>query len=290
MGFMGRSAMKQKVTKPGGGTQGSDGKPGMIVVKDIHTHPMFVDLLPIAEDLLEKMILDMRAHGFYESEPIVLGTWRGQEDPVLIDGHMRIRAASKNGVTEVPFVPVDFESQMAALQHAMNLQAVRRRSTDGAYYRLCEQYDRLITCGGDRRSEEARSRMQGCKVDRGLSTSARRTAQLIGCHYRKVDKIRKIRRDGTPQVHDEVRNDKLTISEAYNLIRKMELGDEGNKAKSVAARIKAARTLLTEENLTALRDLEVDVRWLVNYGVELLLACAGSRIRCASGTPRITDI
>jgi hypothetical protein len=268
--------MKQKVTKPVGGTKGGDGKPRMIAVKDIHTHPMFVDLLPIAEDLLDKMILDMRAHGFYESEPIVLGKWPGQEDPVLIDGHMRIRAASKNGVTEVPFVPVDFESQMAALQHAMNLQAVRRRSTDGAYYRLCEQYDSLLARGGDRRSEEARSMLTDVSIDGGRSASARRTAQLIGCHYKKVDKIRKIRRDGTPQVQDEVRNDKLTINKAYDLIRKMELGeDEQSGRKLSAGQIKVLKSVLTEENLTALEDLDGDIPSLLKRAVEEFLARAG---------------
>jgi hypothetical protein len=50
----------------------------------------------------------MRGHGFYESEPVVLGIWPGLKEPVLIDGHMSIRAVSEAGITKVPFVLVEF--------------------------------------------------------------------------------------------------------------------------------------------------------------------------------------
>ena len=104
-----------------------------------------------------------------------------------------------------------------------SLQTGRRATTDAAHYRLCEQFDRLMERGGDRRSEEARSKMQRCKLDRGASLSARRTAQIIRCSHTKVDKIRKIRRDGWPELQEDVRNDVVTISMAYKLIRDMEI-------------------------------------------------------------------
>lgn len=107
----------------------------IVEISQIRTHPSFVELLPVDEDLLAKMIEVMRVEGFYESEPVVLGKWPGQEEPVLIDGHMRIRAASEAGITHAPCVTVEFTNEMAALQHAMNLQMVRRMTSDGARWR-----------------------------------------------------------------------------------------------------------------------------------------------------------
>jgi ParB-like chromosome segregation protein Spo0J len=267
----------------------SGGNPGQIKtmeISQIKTHPTFVELLPVDEELLEKMIQDMRANGYYESEPIVLGVWPDQEEPVLIDGHMRIRAASEAGIRQVPSVTVEFANELNALQHAINLQTVRRISTDGAFYRLCEQYDRLMERGGDRRSKDAKSRMTRVSNFVGRSASARRTAALIGCHYRKVDKIRKIRRDGTPQIQDAVRNDKLTINKAYKLIRDMELGEDEEKSrrKLSKAQVKVVKSLLSEENFAGLEAMGDDLGTLLNLAVEQFISGLRNNERASGGT------
>lgn len=89
---------------------------------------------------------------------------------------------------------------MAALERAVSLQAQRRFSTDGAFYRMCETYDSLMARGGDRRSDEAKSKMPHGIFDRRLLSSAKQTAQLIGFNYKNVDKIRQIRRDIWPEL------------------------------------------------------------------------------------------
>jgi len=122
--------------------------------------------------------------------------------PVLADGHARLRAAFDAGITHVPVVIRFFPSELAAIQCAICLQAKRRTTTDGALYRLCEPYDRLMDRGGDRRSEEAKSKITHTILDSAYSTSSRGTAQLLGCNYSKVDKIRKIRKDGTPEIKE----------------------------------------------------------------------------------------
>jgi hypothetical protein len=242
----------------------------VVEISHIRTHPTFVELLPIDEDLLAKMVEVMRIEGFYQSEPVVLAKWKGQEEPALIDGHMRIRAALEAGIKHVPCVAVKFANEIEALQHTVNLQTVRRRTTDGAFYRLCCQYDALMDCGGDRKSEGAKSKMQRCKLDRGFSASARRTAALIGCHYRKVDKIRKIRRDGWPDIRDAVRNDQCSINKAYKSIRDMELGEDDAKGgpKLSKAQIKVVKSVLSEENFIALEAMGDDLGSLLNRAVE----------------------
>jgi len=94
--------------------------------KEIKTHPSFVGLLLVAESLLNDIIRSMRTNGFFTSHPIVLGTWPGQEEPVVIDGHTRLRAALAVGIRLVPVVVLEFESELAALQRAVSLQTERR--------------------------------------------------------------------------------------------------------------------------------------------------------------------
>jgi hypothetical protein len=166
-------------------------------------------------------------------------------------------------------VILEFEDEMAALQRAVSLQAQRRFSTDGAFYRMCETYDSLTARGGDRRSDEAKSMLKRVSIDRGRSASARMTAKLIGCHFSKVDKIRRIRRDGWPEIQEAVANDEMTIHKAYKQIRDMELGIDDNGKRQAAAHIKAAKTLLSEENFAALDQLGGNLGGYVNKALEM---------------------
>ncbi len=263
--------MKEEDAQFFGSTDSGNAQHTTMDLKHIKTHPTFVDLLPVAEDMLENMIQDMRINGYYESEPIVLASWKGQEEPVLADGSTRVQAALAVGITHVPFVIARFDSEMDALQHVISLQTERRTTTDGALYRLCDQFDRLIGRGGDRRSKEAISKMPRGIFDRGVPSLAKRTAQLIGCNYRKVDRIRKIRRDGWPEIQEAVRNDEMTINKAYKLIRDMELGEDDTEKKMSAAHIKAAKTLLSEENFAILQELGGDVGVHVNKALEVYM-------------------
>ncbi len=265
------SSAKQQRARGSGETDNRPDQPKTIAIEQIRTHPTFVELLPVADGMLENMIQDMRVNGYYESQPLVLGVWPGQEEPVLIDGHMRRRAAPAADITEAPFVIEEFPDEMSALRHAINLQTRRRTTTDGALYRLCDRFDRLMDRGGDRRSPEAKSMLTGVSIDRGRSASARSTASLIGCHYRKVDKIRKIRRDGTLQIQEAVRTDKLTINKAYKLIRDMELGSDGGTDKVSVALVKAAKVLFNEENFAILKELGGDLSSHANRAAELYI-------------------
>jgi len=240
---------------------------------------MFVDLLPISEDLKASLVQSMRANGYYASEPIVLATWPGQEEPVLIDGHARRAAALEVGITAVPAVQVRSESDLAVLQLAINLQTVRRRSTDGAYYRLCCQYDSLMEPG--RKSEASKELPTRVGNYAGRNASARKTAAIIGCNYKKVDKIRKIRRDGTPEIQEDVKNDRIGINKAYKLIRDMEIGEDEEKSrrKLSKAQIKAMRSVLSEENFIGLEAFGGDLGSMLNQAVERFLSSLQERRR-----------
>jgi hypothetical protein len=63
----------------------------------------------------------------------------------------------------------------------------------------------------------------------------------------------------------------MTIHAAYKLIRDMELGNDNNGKRSAAAHIKAAKTLLSEENFTLLDQLGGDVGDHVNKALEMYM-------------------
>jgi hypothetical protein len=75
---------------------------------------------------------------------------------VLIDGNTRTQAALAAGITQAPVVTVRFDRELKTLLHVIKPQVDRRTTTDGALYRLCAQFDRLMARGGDRRIEEAK--------------------------------------------------------------------------------------------------------------------------------------
>ena len=104
-------------------------------------------------------------------------------------------------------------------------------------------------------------------IDGGRSASARETAALIGCHFSKVDKIRKIRRHGTPETQDAVQNDKMTINKAFGMIREVELGTDDTKTKTRAF-MKGAKVVFTEDNLDRLTELGGDLQAHANAAME----------------------
>jgi len=207
----------------------------------------------------------MAEEGFWESQVLLLGFWPGigGAKPVVIDGHRRLRAAIDNGIEELPCAIQEFADLMAALRRVIGLQVERRQNSDGAFYALTEQFDTLMERGRPRKGEEASKLVTGVTNFSDFSTSARRTAHIIGCNYRKVYKIRRIRKDGTPEIQEAVRNDVTSINSAYSMIREMLLGKDENKRNS-AADTKAAKRLLTEENFERARKHGGDLCIIIN--------------------------
>jgi len=103
----------------------------------------------------------------------------------------------------------------------------------------------------------------------GRSASARRTAQFIGCSYKKVETIRTIRRGGTPEIQEDVRNDKLSINGAYNKMCKTKHGKDSSVENPSTRQTRTARITFSEENFAILKELGGDVGTHVNKAVEM---------------------
>jgi hypothetical protein len=239
---------------------------GYIDPDDVEMHPTFSGLLGIKEDLLNRITADMAANGYDQSKPIILATWPGQDTRVIIDGHTRTRAWASLGKKSIPYIYRKFDSLLAALQHAAGLQTRRRITTDAVLFRLIKTYDSLCEKGGDRRSDQAKSMPTPVGSPTGRSASAHKTAIMVGCNYKKVEKVRRIIREGSTKLHKQISDGPLTINKAYNALAKK--AKEEKKLESAPPKTKTTKIHLTEENLAALKKLGGDLHAHVNRAVK----------------------
>jgi len=155
---------------------------------------------------------------------------------------------------------------MARLRRVIGLQVERRQNSDGAFYALTEQFDTLMERGRPRKGEEARKLVTDVTIFDDLSTSANRTAKIMGCNYRKIYKIRRIRKEGPAELQEAVRSDQISINKAHSMIRDMQLGKDEN-TRNRAADTEAAKRLFTEENFERLKELPGNMYEKVNAAV-----------------------
>jgi ParB-like chromosome segregation protein Spo0J len=99
--------------------------------KEIGRHETFMNLFPINEELLKRIEEDMKENQYDDSQPIILATWEGQDEPVCIDGYTRLQAAINAGIDDVPVFSHELDTEDEALEKAILFQARRRNMSDG---------------------------------------------------------------------------------------------------------------------------------------------------------------
>jgi hypothetical protein len=190
-------------------------------IEEIKAHSLFEGLFTINDKLLSKIEQNMRDENYDDSQPIILATWEGQDDPVCIDGHTRLKAATKAGIEEVPFYSYEFETEEDAFEYAIRLQSNRRNLTDGDLIHCIERLHREMPRGGDRRSEQAKeSTPQGCGTENGRSAGAKRTADLLNISARKVEQALTVIAHGSTETKQAVVENEMSINRAYGKTQK----------------------------------------------------------------------
>jgi ParB family chromosome partitioning protein len=235
-------------------------------VKDIRTASPFNELFPVDQDVLGRVQEHMRDHGYDMSQPVIV--WQGTN--IVVDGHTRLSAAQNLNLTDIPVHEIPFPSEDEALRYAIHNQRDRRNLTDADIVRLVEVMDKKRQRGGDRRSEEARSKTSDEVID---SPSSKKTADRIGTSRQKVEKVRTILTQAPEDVKREVREGKTSINRAYKEIREgkrnkkaeeetratadeRRVGPGENKGGRVSTQFKIA----VENMLSAIRTEKAD-RW-----------------------------
>ena len=184
-------------------------------IGDIRTVAPFKDLFPIIDKVVEELYWDMQKNGFDKSKPIVL--WESHNS-IVIDGHMRLRAAKKAGLIQVPVTLKRFDTEEEALSYAVHCQRNRRNITDREIIHciaaLDERKDKLANL--KQNSTEATSVASG--------KSAEETAKLLGINRGKVEKARSVLDNAPDDIKEAAKSGQMSINSAYNKTRNPEKG------------------------------------------------------------------
>jgi len=219
---------------------------------EIITDPAFEDLFPIDPELLKRIEQDMQNGTYDRSQHIILGKWVGQHEPMLMDGHTRLRAAINLNLESVPvFIKDEFASKEEAILHAIKLQCNRRNLTDAELFRCWQTVDELKVQDRD----PATGRFTGTQ-DCTPGKSAEKTAELLGTSPTKVSQMRRIGNQADPETKKAVLKGEKTVNQAYNETRK-----KRNAAKEVnsPAGKSSPQTNLMQWPRYSLKDLSLRV-------------------------------
>jgi ParB-like chromosome segregation protein Spo0J len=180
-------------------------------ITEIKTRAPFNEIFAVSERIVEKIAAHIRTHGFDESQPIAV--W--DEEGVVVDGHTRLQAAIRCSLEEVSVYLKSFADEEEALAYAIHNQRHRRNLTDAEILRCIEAVDKKRGRGGDRRSNEAKSKAANEAIEK--VKSAEETARIVGTSRAKVERARMVLAD--PKATAEVKAGNKTISRAHQEIR-----------------------------------------------------------------------
>ena len=226
-------------------------KISMMDTLTIRTAAPFKNLFPIRENLLDEIAADMKANGYDFAHPIII--WAGHKVTV-VDGHTRLAAALKIGLTKVPITLKEFKSEDEALQYAIKSQSHRRNLTDAELLACISELDKRKPVG---RPGKTPSR-------EGISgESAENTAKLLNISRAKVERLRTVKDHGSDKTKAAVASGKMTINIAYNQTmqdRRSQRIQEAPEKASAEVRAERVTAMVGEITAKVRTLLEKEVR------------------------------
>ena len=168
----------------------------MMATLELRTVAPFNRLFPIKDAVLDQIAADMKTNGYDYGHPIIV--WAGHKVTV-VDGHTRLKAALKTGLSKVPITLKEFASEDEALQYAIRAQSNRRNLTDAEL---------------DKRNAVGRPEKIATNVAIAGRTS-KNTANLLGISRGKVEKLRTINDHAPSEIRDAVTSGSMSIDRGY---------------------------------------------------------------------------
>lgn len=188
-------------TKQAGATSDATVLAREVQIDTIQLDPDFESLFPVNVKVLDDVAMKMNKYGFDKSQP--LQVWK--ERNILIDGHTRRLAAIQCDIKTVPVYEHSFSNISQALEYAIGLQTARRNLSDAELATVIIKLDKLHTPGPKNAID---SQTKG--------KSAKKLASKIGISTRKIERMRTIKKQATPEIQAKVLQGKMTINAAYN--------------------------------------------------------------------------
>lgn len=183
----------------------------------IKTRTPFKDLFPIEEKTVDAVTKHMQDNGYDESQPIIIwdqSTPEVKHGLYIVDGHTRLLAAKKAGLSPVYIARIDFSSEKDALQYAIHNQRDRRNLTDADIMRCVEMLDERKAIQKDDKGKFA----VGSSEPTGRT--ADKTATVIGTSPTKVKKTRTIIDHADEETKRAVKSGEKSIHKAYEETQK----------------------------------------------------------------------
>ena len=203
-----------------------------VAINTIKTDKKF-QIFPVNNDeVIQGICSSIKANGFDEATPIVL--W----ESVIIDGHTRFTAAKQAGMTKIPVVETDFETEEAAIEYAIHMQRDRRNLTDAEYFYAYEKLDERKKKGENLKTYERDKDGHTVKPGKGQTTftgksSRQQTAEKLGTSDTKVKQMRSIFDYGNPEVKQGVKSGNKSINAAYEEVKVQQKEKKKTKIQSV---------------------------------------------------------
>lgn len=172
----------------------------IIAIEKIEEHEKFKELYSIDEDLLERIVEDMKQNKFDASQPVHI--WLCKENDIehfyLIDGYTRIKAAKIAGLQTVPYFEHNFENFEEAHRYALHLQVDRRNLESSDLLKNIE-----VLMGSDY--------IQNMKGNKNAAVG-----EMLGVSEKTVERANFVKKNASEEQIAEIEAGEATINSTYD--------------------------------------------------------------------------
>lgn len=183
----------------------------LVPVSEIKTIPELSEIFTKQEKVVEDIKKSMNESGFHKEEPIVIAKLSDGTVLGVADGNTRLMVAKELGLDEVPVVYKTFESLEDAIQYAKARQFHRRNLSQAEIYNYANNLDGIEM--EDRNGE-------------GRATE--RLAEELGISASTIQHARTVENRADEEIKEKIKNNELTINQAYQKVRKSKKKQDEN--------------------------------------------------------------
>lgn len=174
----------------------------------LKTEAPFNGIFPVQNSVLQKIIGRIKKSGYDTAYPII--AWSRGNDRIVLDGHTRLQAALAAGLENVPVTLREFDDPVDALDYAVSQQIERRNLSPADMLRYVTEADKLFKAGRKKLAPD------GANSEPPKGKSAAKLAEVMHISPRKVERLRKIAKDGSEATKQALSKGEISINKAYD--------------------------------------------------------------------------
>ena len=183
----------------------------LVPVSEIKTISELSEIFTKQDKVVEDIKKSMNESGFHKEEPIVIAKLSDGTVLGVADGNTRLMVAKEIGLDEVPVVYKTFGSLEDAIQYAKDRQFHRRNLSQAEIYNYANNLDGIEM--EDRNGE-------------GRATE--RLAEELGISASTIQHARTVENRADEETKEKIKNNELTINQAYQKVRKSKKKQDEN--------------------------------------------------------------